>query len=1365
MSQFDKRIQVNRIIENQLPEFVVTDFPDATEFLKQYYISQEFQGGPTDLISNFDQYLKVDNLVPEVVVGKTTISTDISATETTITVPSTKGFPSEYGLLKIDDERISYTGITSTTFTGCIRGFSGITGYNVGISSSLLNINQENLKFSQTSALSHSNGSTLTNLSVLFLQEFFKKLKKTFLPGLENNDFASDLDVGNFIKFSRSFYQSKGVEESVKILFKVLYGVNAKVLDLEGNLIKPSDAEFIRREVVVADVIGSGEPQNLTGQTIFKSTDTSTNASVSEVEVIKRAGKNFYKIALFVGFSDRDLIQGVFTVPGKTKVINGVQAGGTIIDVDSTVGFGTTGTIISGSNTSINYTSKSINQFFGCSGINVDNDNADDVRDDETIFGFENGDLSKRVDLRITGVISDLIPVTDVNLVNEGENIFVKNVGEKIENEKENYKQIFANSWIYNTRSRFQVGISSAEFSLETPIDKAYLKEGDSFEILKRNENTRQGSGDIKTITIPTNSFSAENLTNFTQIPNQLYDIRRSDNKVSSTGVPLKEGNGRIIADTLSVYTDDNDFGYVASNSLPSYPITTDVIEETFSNGSDSTIFDGYDNITEKYSIINFPIKLRDIKFIQGDEIIYETDDVPLSGLETGRTYYVDPVIPGPNSKITKIKLYESISQVGTASTVQVGIGTTTVDTHKFVLKKHASRSLEPDKILRKFPLSQNLFVPSKQETPFNDIGILINGVQIRSPISDNQIFYGPLSSVDLLNDGDGYDILNPPVIEIESSSGIDAKVDPIIQGKVVDCFVDPQDFDISSVSNISLTGGNGSGCVLETVLGTRNRFLEFDSRDIFFNGGVDIVNETITFKTRHNLENGQLVYYNSNGNAPIGIGTAYETTNNITGTLSDGDPYYIRSVNTSTVRLFNTAADALSGTTGINTVGLSTDTAASGIHRFRTENRNTLVAVKVIEQGSGYTYRKLRVKSSGISTSLNTINFKNHGFDSGEIIEYSAETSAIQGLSTTSSYIVRKLTDDSFQLANAGVGGTSTEDYNRGKYVNFDSVGQGFQIFEYPKIKVNINVSYGSTVTGYIVITPVITGKIIGGYLYEEGTNYGSEILDKEVTPKVEIKNGKFAEFKPIIVNGKVESVAVTNRGREYNSTPDIQVISTGKGRGAIVRPVIENGKVVEAIVINTGIGYDSATTEVRGFSRGANGLFGARVRGLTLNNASRFGDSFLSTKNETLRFSILGYSQDIANRFENTFDLLSNGEFDTITGHSPIIGWAYDGNPIYGPFGYSDPNDINSSLKILNSSYILDSNNVKNRPSGYAGGFFVEDYIFNESGDLDIHNGRFGKTPEFQNGVYAYFASVKLGTGTNKLEGIYPYVIGNTY
>ena len=288
MSQIDKRIQVNTIIENQLPEFVVSDFPNAAEFFKQYYISQEFQGGPTDLISNFDQYLKSDNLVPEVITGTTTLSSSIDLDDTIISVPSTKGFPSEYGLLKINDEIISYTGITSTSFTGCIRGFSGVTGYNVGISSSLLEINRENLIFESTSAESHESGETITNLSVLFLQEFYKKLKRTFLPGLEDNDFAETVDVGNFVKFARSFYQSKGIEESVKILFKVLYGVESTILDLEGNLIKPSDAEFIRREVIIADLISTtAEPQNLVGQTIFKSTDTSTNASVSEVEILR----------------------------------------------------------------------------------------------------------------------------------------------------------------------------------------------------------------------------------------------------------------------------------------------------------------------------------------------------------------------------------------------------------------------------------------------------------------------------------------------------------------------------------------------------------------------------------------------------------------------------------------------------------------------------------------------------------------------------------------------------------------------------------------------------------------------------------------------------------------------------------------------------------------------------------------------------------------------------------------------------------------------------------------------------------------------------------------------------------------------
>ena len=88
----DKRVQINKIIESQLPEFVRSDFENATEIFKQYYISQEFQGGQPDLIDNLDQYLKsTNNLVPEVVYGKTTLSSSIDASSTTLSVTSTKG--------------------------------------------------------------------------------------------------------------------------------------------------------------------------------------------------------------------------------------------------------------------------------------------------------------------------------------------------------------------------------------------------------------------------------------------------------------------------------------------------------------------------------------------------------------------------------------------------------------------------------------------------------------------------------------------------------------------------------------------------------------------------------------------------------------------------------------------------------------------------------------------------------------------------------------------------------------------------------------------------------------------------------------------------------------------------------------------------------------------------------------------------------------------------------------------------------------------------------------------------------------------------------------------------------------------------
>ena len=85
----DKRVKVQQIIENQIPEFLLSESPKAVDFLKQYYISQEYQGGPIDLTDNLDQYIKLDNLTPEVVVGETKLTSGITTTaKTPFSLPS-----------------------------------------------------------------------------------------------------------------------------------------------------------------------------------------------------------------------------------------------------------------------------------------------------------------------------------------------------------------------------------------------------------------------------------------------------------------------------------------------------------------------------------------------------------------------------------------------------------------------------------------------------------------------------------------------------------------------------------------------------------------------------------------------------------------------------------------------------------------------------------------------------------------------------------------------------------------------------------------------------------------------------------------------------------------------------------------------------------------------------------------------------------------------------------------------------------------------------------------------------------------------------------------------------------------------------
>lgn len=115
----------------------------------------------------------------------------------------------------------------------------------------------------------------------------------------------------------------------------------------------------------------------------------------------------------------------------------------------------------------------------------------------------------------------------------------------------------------------------------------------------------------------------------------------------------------------------------------------------------------------------------------------------------------------------------------------------------------------------------------------------------------------------------------------------------------------------------------------------------------------------------------------------------------------------------------------------------------------------------------------------------------------------------------------------------------------------------------------------------------------------------------------------------------------------------------------------------------------------------------------------------------------------------------------------HSPLLGFSYDGFPIYGAFAYTNSNG-SGGIARMKSSYQLKTNTTRtNGPAvstTYFNGYYREDYEFishpSDPTYLDIHNGRFCITPDYPAGIYCYFTTVDAN-----YNSAYPYVIGPTF
>lgn len=207
----------------------------------------------------------------------------------------------------------------------------------------------------------------------------------------------------------------------------------------------------------------------------------------------------------------------------------------------------------------------------------------------------------------------------------------------------------------------------------------------------------------------------------------------------------------------------------------------------------------------------------------------------------------------------------------------------------------------------------------------------------------------------------------------------------------------------------------------------------------------------------------------------------------------------------------------------------------------------------------------------------------------------------------------------------------------------------------------------------------------------------------------------------------------------------------------------VIEDKEIKYTITINTGdsTAGDFANATTTGSTAVGVAVNGAQIFNASTGNAHSLSNSFTYShlfRNDVSMDSAGGFvkSDNIYGYVQPSPQTVGLSSWATDS-HSPIVGWAFDGLPIYGPYGYTDRLDNTSAIKRLESGYSLKTTS-RTTIGGTPTGEFVEDYEYGGStGDLDEFNSRYGVTPEFPSGTRYYVATLDADGNP-----AYPFTVG---
>lgn len=619
----EKRIiKAETILNSQIPEFIQSESPLFEEFLKQYYISQTHPTGLYDISSQLNTFKSIDTYTNDVFYtsvseSKCYLIDKIYAYSDTIEVNSTFGFPAKYGLLKIDDEIITYTGKTETTFTGCVRGFSGITDIND-------NPNTSSLVFTSSQEEEHESKTIVKNLNLIFYSKLFEKFKAQYLPDFERRELNPNVNIELILSRVRDFYQSKGSDISYKILFEILYQDDISIIKPQDYIIRTSPkTNFITKNVLVELISGEFNLSDIIGLTLYQDlpNNTTASASIYNVEFRPTDDLNLFEISL-----DSESFIYDFIPTKKTSIIEKVEDG---ILVDSTVGFSTSGSLyvkikssdLSSVYTTISYGTKSISKF---SNISFNdsflyqqiNPNDELIEDRLAKILLGNGNV---LTFRLINVIQKF-DYSNTNTSKVNDLISISSFGENFSGSPE------YNSWLYNYPTTHKV------------------KDVDSYGFITLYDSVKFDLNESLTLVLNTGITTTAKVINITESNRIQVNNDTSNTKLIKKNIRksiLNQTEPSFIQNTY--YNEENQSLIVAASGLPQYNKLPELNDFKFTLVGIGSIFTAK-NINTNQTINH--------GLLSGNKIYLESSYI---GISTG--YYVVKKISE-----SSISLYKSIS-------------------------------------------------------------------------------------------------------------------------------------------------------------------------------------------------------------------------------------------------------------------------------------------------------------------------------------------------------------------------------------------------------------------------------------------------------------------------------------------------------------------------------------------------------------------------------------------------------------------------------------------------------------------------------------------------------------------------------